>query len=88
MNLLKTVKLWFTNDWKIVEVINGRWEFGQGSFMTDFTELVSYTFYYSKRLNKYKLEISGHKPEFHPIYSTAIKRLNEYESNTTTTTNS
>lgn len=88
MNLLKKIKLWLTNDWKIIETMVSRWQMGQGSLYKDFGEVVSYTILYSKSRNKYKLKCSGHKPKFHPLYSQAIKRLLEYESDTTTTDNS
>lgn len=83
--MIKKIYYWLFPDWKIVEVMMSRWNIGQGSLFNDFTELVSYTFLYSKRLNKYKLKLSGHKPKFHPMYKEAIQVLNklenEYKSN-------
>lgn len=67
-----------------------RWELTQGSLKNDYTELVSYTFCYSKRLNIYKLKCAGHKSKFHPMYRKGIEHLNQLnnELNTTTTTDS
>lgn len=88
MNLINKIKLWFTNDWKVVEVMTSRWEIGQGSYYHDYTELISYTILYSKSRNKYRLKCFGHKPKFHRMYLQAIKKLNQYELNTATTDNS
>lgn len=84
---------WFFPDWEVVDVMVGRWEQGQGNLFIDGYELVSYTSLYSKRLNKYKLKCSGHKPKFHPKYNEAIKYLNQleqlrHELNSTNTDNS
>lgn len=71
---------WFFPDWKVVDVMVDKWKPGQGSVFNDFTELVSYTFLYSKKLNKYRLKCSGHKPKFHPMYKEAIQVLNKLEN--------
>lgn len=77
MNMLKQIYYWLFPDWEIVDVMVSRWEITQGSLYNDFTELVSYSFLYSKRLNKHKLKCSGHKAKFHPMYRKAVEHLNQ-----------
>lgn len=80
---MKKLYYWLFPDWQVVDVMVSRWEVRQGSFFNDFTELVSYTFLYSKRLNKHKLKCSGHKPKFHPMYRKAIEYLNQLNNERT-----
>lgn len=81
MNLIN----WFKNDWKVIEVLHGKWYMNGDNLPAYYTV---YEILFSPSKEKYKLKCSGYRHKEHPMYSLAIKKLNEYESNTTTTSNS
>lgn len=83
MNRLKQIWSWFFPKWKVIEVLQGDW-----TERNTTVEIAVYEILYSSSRKKYKLKLSGFWPKKHPMYSVAIKKLNEYESNRTNTTNS
>lgn len=72
-NLFKTEPI--VNDWRVVWVETGQWTYQKVP-----TYQVTYTIGYSRRLNKFKLEMGGHDPKNHPMYEVALKKLVEYDS--------
>lgn len=79
MNTLKKIYYRLFPNWEIVYVMASRWRIS-GKSLYYHNELVSYTFLYSNRLNKYKLKCSGHKAKFHPTYTKAIEYLNQLKN--------
>ena len=79
MNLLKKIRLWFINDWKVIKVLQGQWHLDGADIPSYYTV---YEIHYSSARNKYKLKGSGFRYKEHPMYTLAIKYLNEYESDT------
>lgn len=63
------------NDWKIVEAEVGNWVDGKTKKPMGHC---TFNILYSKKLNEYKLEYSGHKPTNHSLYPHFINKINEY----------
>ena len=64
------------DDWEIIEVMQGDWEYSDDKG----GETSVYEFYYSSYRKVYDLELSGYKPKQHHKYPEAIKRLKELEN--------
>lgn len=59
------------NDWKPIWTRSSYWNGGVGHIP------VSYEILYSLSRDELKLKCYGHKPKLHPMYSEAVRELNE-----------
>lgn len=69
----------FSPDWIAVSTDYGKWDVN-----TDFgliTKRCCYELVYSKRLNKYKINLYGYKPRLHSIYPYVIEDFNKIIKN-------
>jgi hypothetical protein len=64
----------YANDWTLVWTDHGIW---QTTYEVSGTvkNLAKYNIHFSAGLNKYRLKISGHKPEEHTVYLVAKMQL-------------
>lgn len=67
------------NDWTEVWSDIGEWEVTHAPGITR-TERATYTIYYSKSRNRYKLKCIGYTPKENCIYIKACTKLNELNS--------
>lgn len=68
------------NDWKLVW--SGIGQFTKTGLFTGSKtfETSNYKIYYSAYRNRYKLKLSGFHPKENSMYSDAVNKLNEFES--------
>lgn len=71
--MIKKIYYWLFPEWKIIEVIQGKWVTVFGDHIHSY---VVYEILYSKRLSKYKLRCSGTNWNKHPNYLEVIKTVN------------
>lgn len=77
------IKNWLLNifnpDWIAVST-----DYGQWNLTTDYGSVIKkccYELVYSKRLNKYKINLYGYKPRLNSMYPEAIKEFNKIIKN-------
>lgn len=77
MNIFKHIYYYLFPNWKVIKALRGEWTDGPNTVTWS---ICVFEIKYSKRLNKYKLVLSGNSPKKHPMYDIAIKYLNTFEN--------
>jgi hypothetical protein len=80
MNFLKKF-FGIVDDWEIYDVVQGEWNIHNQKTDMHHSEFCLYEIFYSPYTKTYKLEMSGHDPEYHDNYAVAIEKLRKLRNN-------